>query len=112
MSLTTWVVTGSQQNTTSGLALANEVAGSWSTQDSVLSDQELLHAVCRADLGNCLDDFWVVIATIATNDEECSLRAFGDGEEDAGNEGFRVVGLLEDDDLFTETRTNSDDNFQ
>jgi hypothetical protein len=77
-----------------------------------LSDQKLLHAVCRADLSNCLNDFWVVIATIATDDEESSLSAFGDGEEDAGDEGFGVVGLLEDDDLFTETRTNNNGNCQ
>lgn len=33
-----------------------------------------------------------------------TLDTFGNGEEDAGNEGFAVVGLLEGGDLFTKTR--------
>jgi hypothetical protein len=52
-----------------------------------------------------VDHFIVVITAITTNDEERVLNTLWNGQENARNEGFRVVGLLEDLDLLAETRT-------
>lgn len=46
-----------------------------------------------------------MVATVTANNEEGTLNTFGDGEEDASDEGLGVVGLLEDDHLLAETRT-------
>lgn len=100
---TTRVVTGRQEDTTGGLALADEVAGSGGGEDAILADQQLLDTISGTDFGNLLDDLGVVVAAIATDDEESALSALGDGEDDASNEGFGVVGLLEDLDLLTKT---------
>ncbi len=67
---TTRVVAGGEQDTTSCLAEADDMAGSRGGQDTVLADEELLDAVGSANLGNQLDDFRVPKASIATNDEE------------------------------------------
>lgn len=96
---TTGVVTGSQEDTTGCLPHTNEVASSRGTHDAILSNQELLHAISGTDLCDLGDDLGVVVTAIATNDEEGTLSTFGDRQEDASDEGFRVVGLLEDLDL-------------
>lgn len=70
MLLTTRIVAGSQENTPSSLPLADDMAGSWCGQDTVLADEELLDAVSGTNLGNQLDDLGVPEATITTNDEE------------------------------------------
>jgi len=95
-------VAGSEQDTTGGLADANEVAGGGSGHDAVLADEELLHAVCGADLCNDLGDLGVVVAAITADNEGGALSTFGDGVEDGGNEVFGVVGLLEHLDLLAE----------
>ena len=46
-----------------------------------------------------------MVATVTANNEEGTLNAFGNGEKDTGDEGFGVVGLLENDDLLSKTRT-------
>lgn len=61
---------GSQENTTSGLALADDMASSGSGQNAVLADEQLLDTVGGTNLGNQLDDLGVPEATITTNDEE------------------------------------------
>lgn len=68
--LTTWVVAGSQQDTTSGFPLADDMAGSGRGQNTVLADEELLDAVRSTNLGNQLDHLGVPETTVATNDEE------------------------------------------
>jgi len=98
-------VTGSQQDTTRGLPLADHVAGGGRAQDSILTDDQLLHAVRSADPGDQLNDLGVVEAAITTNDQESALCTLGDGEEDASDEGLGVVGLLEDGDLLAKTGT-------
>lgn len=103
--LTSWIVAGSQQNTTGRLPYPNDMAGCWCTENAVLTDQELLDAVCGTNLCNHLSDLWVPVAAITTNDEERILDALGDGEEDTGDERLRVVLLLEDLDLLAESRT-------
>ena len=105
-------MTGSQQNTPRGLAHANQVASGRGTHDTVLADQQLLDAIGGGDLGNLVDHYIVVETTITTNDEERALDTLGNGQENTGDEGFGVVGLLEDLDLLAETRTERRGGFQ
>jgi hypothetical protein len=69
-----------------------------------LTDEKLLHTIGSANLGDFLDDVGVVVAAIATDDEKGVLSALGDGEDDAGNKRLGIVLLLEDFDLFAQTR--------
>lgn len=101
--LTTGVVAGSQQNATGGLPYTDKITGSGGAQDAVLADKELLDAISGTDLSDLLDGLRVIVTAVATNDEEGVLGTFRDGEEDAGDKGFGVVGLLEDLDLLTKT---------
>ena len=94
---------GSEQDTTSGLADADEVAGGRGGHYAILTDQKLLDAVCGTDLCNDLGDLGVVVAAITADDERGALGTFGDGVEDGGNEVLGVVGLLEDLDLLAKT---------
>jgi hypothetical protein len=50
-----------------------------------------------------LNDFRVIESSISSNDQGGTFNSFGDGEEDACDERFAVMGLLEDGDLFTKT---------
>lgn len=97
-------MTGSEQNTTSSLANADQVASSGGGENAILAHQELLDTIGGTDLGDLGDDFRVVVTAIATNDQEGVLDTLGDGEEDASNEGLGVVGLLENLDLLAKTR--------
>jgi hypothetical protein len=90
-------VTGSQQDTTGSLSHTDQVAGGGGTEDAILADQELLDAIRSTDFGNLLDNLGVVVA----------LR---DGKQDAGDESFGVVGLLEDLDPLAKTRAIMRDN--
>lgn len=101
--LTTGIVAGSQENTTGCLSLPDKVASSRSTQDAILANEQLLDTVGSADLGDLLDNLRVEIATITTDDEESTFSTFRDGEKHTSDEGFGVVGLLEDGDLLTKT---------
>ena len=64
-------------------------------QNPILPNKQLLNPVRSTNLGNQLHGFRVIVAPIASNDERCVLCALGDREEDAGDEGFGVVWLLE-----------------
>ena len=124
---------GSQENATSGLAFANEVAGGRRRQNAVLADQQLLNAICRADLSNQLDNLGVPIPPIAADDEKGAFQrsvgklfsvvaqglwvvvdltfgALRNRQEDTRNKGLAVVRLLEDRDLLAQTRTTSSSN--
>ena len=92
-----------KKDTTSCLALADNVGGGWSTEDTVLADEKLLDTVCGTNLSNQLNDLWVPVTTITTNNQEAVLDTFWNGKEDRGNEGLRVVRLLENHDLLTKT---------
>lgn len=98
---TAGVVAGGEQDTTSGLADTDDIARSRSAQNAILTDDELLDAVRRADLGNQLRDLGVPVSAITADDESAALDALGDREEDGGDESLAVVGLLEDLDLLT-----------
>lgn len=67
--LTTRVVAGSQEDTSSSLADADDMAGSRSREDTILADDKLLDSVCGTNLGNELDGLGVEVATVTTNDE-------------------------------------------
>lgn len=51
-------------------------------QDAILADQKLLDTICWGELCDYLNDLWVVVTTITTNDEkgacarvvDCQLR--------------------------------------
>lgn len=59
-----------QKDTSSSLAQTDDMTGSRSGEDTVLTDKELLDTVGGTNLGNELDHFGVVVATIATDDEK------------------------------------------
>lgn len=71
-------MTGSQQDTTSCLSHADQVASRRSTQNTVLAYQELLDTIGGANLGNLGDNLGVVKATITTNDQERVLHTLRD----------------------------------
>lgn len=100
-------MTSGEEDTASGLPYPDDVAGSRSTEDTVLTDQQLLNAICCTDLGDLLGDLRVPETTVTTNDEESALSALRNRLEDAGDERFGVVFLLENLDLLTKTRTGS-----
>lgn len=69
----------SEQDTTGSFPLADKMAGSWGTEDTVLADQELLDTICSANLCNCLYDLRVVVAAVTADNEERTLYTFGNG---------------------------------
>ena len=96
-------MTGSQQNTTGCLLHADEIACTRGTQETILTDDQLLHAVRSTDLRNFLDDLGVVIPAVTTDNEERTLSTLGNRQENARDERLGVVRLLEDGDLLPET---------
>lgn len=62
-------MTGSQQNTTSSLSHADQVACRGGTQDTILTHEELLDSIGGTDLGNLLDNLRVVVTAIAGDDK-------------------------------------------
>lgn len=67
--LTTGVVTGGQQDTTSRFSLPYEMTGSRSAQNTVLANKHFLNAIGSTNLGNLLDSLGIVITAVATDDE-------------------------------------------
>lgn len=82
--LTTGVVAGRQEDTTSGLALSDDVAGSRGGQDAILADQELLDAICGTNLCTELDDLGVPESAVTTDDKE---RACWGGRKSVSGSG-------------------------
>jgi len=50
------------------------MASCWRAEDAILADQELLHSICSADLGDQLRDLWVVEASIPSYYQERTLN--------------------------------------
>lgn len=98
---------GSKEDTARGIAFPNNVAGSRSTQNPILSDQQFFDSVCSSDLGNQLHGFGVVVTPISPDNQEATIDALGNREQNTGNERFAVVVLLEDGNLLSKTRTLS-----
>lgn len=61
---------GSKEDASSGLPLANDMAGSRRRENAILADQKLLDAISSTNLCDQLDDLGVPEATITANDEE------------------------------------------
>lgn len=59
-----------QKDASSSLAQTDDMAGSWSGEDTVVTDEELLDTIGGTNLGNELDHLRVVVAAIATDDEK------------------------------------------
>lgn len=68
---------GGQKNTASRLPLSYDVAGGGRAEYTVLANKQLLDPVRSADLGNQLDDLWVVVTSISANDKKTAICAFG-----------------------------------
>jgi hypothetical protein len=101
-------VAGRQQDAAGSFPYPNDVAGCGCAEDAILTDQQLLDTVGGTNLGDQLSDLWVPVAAITANDEDGAVDALRNGLEDAGNEGFRVVVLLEDPDLLAQARTGKE----
>ncbi len=95
-----------QENSASGLSLADNVRCSWSAENAILADQQLLDTIRSSNLSNELDNFWVPVSSITTNDEESSLSSLRDSEEDRCDKGLGVVWLLENSDLLSQSRSS------
>ena len=67
----------SQEDTSSGFSLADDMTRSRGAENAVLSDQELLDAVSCPNLGDQLNDLGVVVSSIPTDDEKASFDTFG-----------------------------------
>lgn len=98
-------MTSSEENTTSRLALPNDMTSCRSAQNTMLSHEKLLDAICSTDLRNQLYDLRIPVSPITANDQKAACDALGNREKDTRDEGFTVVRLLENDDLFPQTRT-------
>jgi hypothetical protein len=96
-------VTCCKQDTSSSSSNTYDVTGSRRTHDAIVTNNQLLYAICGTDLSNQLRDFGVPVTSITTNDQCRAFNTFGDREEDTGNERFAVVFFLENFDLFTKT---------
>ncbi len=68
--LTAGVMASSEENSSGGLAKADNMAGGRSGKDAVLTDKELLDTVGGANLGDQLDDLGVPVASIPPNHQE------------------------------------------
>lgn len=97
---TSGIVAGSKKDSAGSVAFPDDVTCGRCAEDAVLSDQEFLYPVRRADLRNELRNFWVVEAAISSNYEEASVHTLRYGKKDTSDEGLAVVRLLEDFDLF------------
>jgi hypothetical protein len=102
---TSRVVAGRQQDAAGSFPYPNDVAGCGCAEDAILTDKQLLDTVGGTNLGNQLSNLGVPVAAITANDEDGAVDALRNGLKDAGDEGFRVVVLLEDLDLLTQART-------
>jgi hypothetical protein len=60
---------GSEQNATSSLLDANQVACSRSRKDAILADEKLLYTVRSTDFGDVLGNFRVPVTAITANDK-------------------------------------------
>lgn len=93
---------GSEENSTGGLSLPDDVAGRRCAENAITAHEDLLHAIRGSNLGDQLDDLGVVVTAVTANDEEGIFGAFGNGLEEGCDEVLGVVLLLEDLDLLAE----------
>jgi len=101
---TSRIVAGREKNTSGGPLLPDDVASRRSTQDTILTEQDLPNSISRSNLSNQLNDFRVIETPIASDDKEAALGALRNREQSARNESFAVVRLLEYSDLLSKPR--------
>ena len=51
------------------------MACGWCAQYAILTEENLLYSVCCGNLGNQLNDFWIVETSIAPNNEKAAFHA-------------------------------------
>ena len=71
-----------------------------------MADDELLDAICSSDLSNQLDNLWVLVTSVTSDDNGGVLNTLWNGQQNAGNERLGIVSLLETDDLLAKTRSS------
>lgn len=98
-------MTCSKQNTAGSLHLAYDVASGRCAHYAILTEDQFLHTVCRADLQDQLADFGVPVPAIAADDKEAAIGAFWDRKQATGNERLAVMLLLEYFDFLAQTRS-------
>lgn len=96
-------MTSREQDTTRSLSFPDDMTGSRCAQYAILPNQQLFHSICSTNLSDQLHHLRVIETSISSYDQEATLCAFGDGEEDACNERLAVVGLLEDGNLLSKS---------
>ena len=77
--LTTRIVTGSKKDTSGRLSFSNDMARGRCTQNAILSNQKLLHAIGSPDPRNQLYDFGIIKPAITSNHQKAALDSLGDG---------------------------------
>ncbi len=70
----------------------------------MLPNNKLLHSICCANLRDQLYDLGIPVSSIASNNQGATLRSLWDRKNDRGHEGFAIVRLLENYDLFAKPR--------
>ena len=78
--LTTWIMTGRQQDPSRCLPLPDHMACSRCRQNPMLAHDDLLHSIRSPDLGDILDRLWVPVSAITTDDQQGIPGSFGDGK--------------------------------
>jgi len=66
-------VTGSEEDTTIGFVLADDVAGSRSRENTIPSDDKVSHTISSTDLEDGLNSWLGEVTTITTNDNRRTL---------------------------------------
>lgn len=95
---------GCEKDATGEVSLSDDMACGRCAENAILANDQFLDTICCTDLCNLLNDFRVVVSSIATNDKFRALDTFRNREEDRSCEGFGVVILLEYGDLLSQTR--------
>jgi hypothetical protein len=98
-------VTSRQKNSTRSFSLADDMASGWCAENTLMTDNELLHAICRSHFGDGLRNLLIPVSTITPDNQCAAIDSFWDCQEDTGNERLAVVVLLKDFDFLAETRS-------
>ncbi len=63
---------GRQKNSSGSLAFADDMAGRGCRKNTILANEELLHAISSTNFGDQLNDLGVPEATVTSDDKERS----------------------------------------
>ncbi len=93
-----------QKDSPSSLSLPNDMTGGRRAQNAMLPNNKLLDSICCANFRDQLYDLGIPVSSVTSNNQGAALRTFWDGKKDRGDEGFAVVRVFEDHDLFSKPR--------